>query len=189
MIQVHGTPRLPRWIGYLLASPLRRLWQDPRSILSPYVSEGMTVLEPGPGMGFFTLELARLVGQSGRVIAVDIQPKMLDALRRRAERAQLDARIETRVVTETSLGIDDLAGKVDFALAFAMVHELADASGFFRDVARALVPGGRLLIAEPRGHVSDEELRKTRDTAAAAGLQLVEHPAIRGSRTALLVRK
>ena len=67
----------PWWLGYLLASPLRRLMQDPVKVVAPYVREGMTVLEPGPGMGFFTLELARLVGPSGRVVAVDIQPRML----------------------------------------------------------------------------------------------------------------
>src|ERR1022692_3696772 len=56
----------------------------PAKILAPYVCEGMTVLEPGPGMGFFTLELARRVGASGRVVAVDIQPRMLDRLKRPA---------------------------------------------------------------------------------------------------------
>jgi hypothetical protein len=79
--------------------------------------------------------------------------------------------------------------KVDFALVFAVVHELADAPSFFLDVANALAPGGQLLIAEPRGHVSDEELGKTLESAAAAGLRLVERPATRGSRTALLVRE
>jgi len=74
----------PWWLGYLLASPVRRLLQDPRKLLGPYVREGMTVLEPGPGMGFFTLEIARLVGPSGRVVAVDIQPRMLSSLRRRS---------------------------------------------------------------------------------------------------------
>src|SRR5713226_6618958 len=74
----------PWWLGYFLLNPLRRFGQNPTNILSPHVREGMTVLEPGPGMGFFTLELARLVGSSGRVIAVEIQPKMLVRLKRRA---------------------------------------------------------------------------------------------------------
>ena len=74
----------PWWLGYVLASPLRRLLQDPVAIVQPYISPGMTVLEPGPGMGFFTIELARLVGGTGRVIAVDIQPKMLDGLKARS---------------------------------------------------------------------------------------------------------
>ncbi|HYS81844.1 MAG TPA: methyltransferase domain-containing protein [Anaeromyxobacteraceae bacterium] len=179
----------PWWLGYFLVTPLRRLWQDPLKILSPYLTTGARVLEPGPGMGFFTLDLARLVGPTGRVIAIDLQPKMLDALRRRAQRAGLEGRIETRRASESSLEVDDLAGEVDFALAFAVVHELADVSAFFRDVAKALVPGGRLLVAEPRGHVSEEELAKSLESAAAAGLRLAERPAIRGSRTALLVRE
>jgi len=73
----------PWWLGPLLASPVRKLVQDPARILAPHVREGMTVLEPGPGMGFFTIELARRVGPRGRVIAVELQPRMLAGLRRR----------------------------------------------------------------------------------------------------------
>ena len=79
----------PWWLGYLLASPLRRLLQNPREVVDPYVREGMTVLEPGPGMGFFTLELAGQVGASGRVIAVDVQPKMIEGLKRRVKKASM----------------------------------------------------------------------------------------------------
>ena len=70
----------PWWLGYLLVTPLRRLKEDPARILAPHVQEGMTVLEPGPGMGFFTLELSRRVGPRGRVVAVDLQEEMLAAL-------------------------------------------------------------------------------------------------------------
>ena len=52
----------PWWKGYLLASPIRRWWQKPEELLAPYLREGMTVLEPGPGMGFFTLPMSRMVG-------------------------------------------------------------------------------------------------------------------------------
>lgn len=90
----------------------------------------MTVLEPGPGMGFFTLELARLVGPSGRVIPVDIQPKMLARLKRRAANAGVASRIEARVTSNESMGIADLRNSVDFTLAFAVVHELPDAARF-----------------------------------------------------------
>ena len=74
----------PWWIGYILLNPLRRIRQDPRRLLGPLVREGMTVLEPGSGMGYFTLDLARMVGPGGRVVAVDLQDRMLKALRRRA---------------------------------------------------------------------------------------------------------
>ena len=143
----------PWWPGYVLINPLRRLWQDPRKILTPHVREGMTVLEPGPGMGFFTLELARLVGTSGRVVALDRQPKMLDGLKRRLAKAGLLERLNIRLVQPHSMGLADLAGTVDFVLTFAVVHEMPSASSFFAEVARSLKPGGRLLLAEPKGHV------------------------------------
>ena len=79
----------PWWLGYLLANPIRRLWHNPRAILQSSVQEGMLVLEPGCGMGFFTLELARLVGRNGKVIAVDVQPRMIAGLKRRARKAGL----------------------------------------------------------------------------------------------------
>lgn len=178
----------PWWIGYLLASPIRRLFQDPRAILSPHVKPGMTVLEPGPAMGFFTLELARLVGPSGRVVAVDIQPRMLASLRRRAARAGLAECIDARLAEPGSLGVADLAGAVDFALAFAMVHEFRDDEGFFRQVAAALKPGGTVLLAEPHHHVSPERFAGQLEAAARTGLALVERPPIRGSLTAVLRR-
>lgn len=113
----------PWWLGYLLASPIRRWGQNPEELLAPYVREGMMVLEPGPGMGFFTLPMARMTGPAGRVVAVDIQPRMLDSLKRRARKAGLTGRIETRLAQPDSMGIGDLKGAIDFVLAFAVVHE------------------------------------------------------------------
>ena len=178
----------PWWIGYLLASPIRRLWHDPHEILAPHVTDGMTVLEPGPGMGFFTLELARLVGAAGRVVAVDTQPRMLAVLGRRAAKRGLLDRIETRQATAEGLGIADLAGRVDFALAFAMVHEVSDRDRFFAEVAAALKPAGRVLLAEPRGHVTDALFGKETQVAAAHGLKVESRPTIRSSRAAVLAK-
>lgn len=175
----------PWWLGYVLANPLRRLYQDPRAILSPWVTDGMFILEPGPGMGFFTLELARMVGPTGHVVAVDVQPKMLDALIRRALRAGLNDRIEARESAGASLGVDDLAGQVDFVLAFAVVHELPSAAGFFAEAHRALKPGGKMLVAEPKHHVSETAMAETTAVAQQAGFSHEATPAIRGSRSVL----
>jgi SAM-dependent methyltransferase len=148
----------------------------------------MTVLEPGPGMGFFTLELARLVGSSGRVIAVDIQPRMLDGLRRRATKADVLDRLDARLAKADSMGLSDLAGRVDFTLAFAVVHEFPDAASFFREVAWASKPGARLLFVEPRGHVTDALFDTELQAARDAGFRPVEAPSLRRSHTALLER-
>jgi ubiquinone/menaquinone biosynthesis C-methylase UbiE len=176
----------PWWLGYLLASPVRRLLQDPTRIVAPHVREGMTVLEPGPGMGFFTLELARAVGPRGRVVAIDLQPRMLAGLRRRAARAGLAARIETRQARPDSLCVKDLAGMVDLVFAFAVVHELPDAGRFFAEVSPTLKPGGTVLIAEPAGHVKAADFEASMAAAARAGLRREPGPTIARSLTAVL---
>jgi ubiquinone/menaquinone biosynthesis C-methylase UbiE len=175
----------PWWLGYFLVSPLRRWRQDPSAILAPYVRAGMTVLEPGPGMGFFTLELARLVGAQGQVVAVDVQSQMLERLKRRAANAGVAERIETRQAAAHSMGVD-LAASVDFTLAFAVVHEMPAANAFFAEAAAASKPGALLLLAEPSGHVKQTEFDAELQAAAAAGFAVVDRPAIRGSLTALL---
>lgn len=176
----------PWWHGYYLISPLRKWIQNPDKLLFSYVKEGMTVLEPGPGMGFFTLPMARFVGASGRVVAVDIQVQMLDNLRRRAAKAGLSERIETRLAQPETLGLGGLKGAVDFVLAFAMVHEMPSAEAFFSEAAEALKPGGVLLLAEPRGHVKPENFEQELAAARAAGLEVGERPPIRGTQAAVL---
>lgn len=177
----------PWWLGYFLASPLRRLMSDdPRKLLAPYVREGMTVLEPGPGMGFFTLELARLVGPAGRVIVVDIQPRMLSGLKGRAAKAGLLDRIDARLATADSMELSDVAGAVDFTLAFAVVHEMPDTVSFFAQVAAASRTGGSVFLGEPAGHVNAGEFDTELRVAAGAGFSLVERPRVRRSRAALL---
>ena len=146
----------------------------------------MTVLEPGPGMGFFTLELLRMVGASGRVVAVDIQPKMIARLERRAAKAGLLDRLDARLASRESMALTDLAASVDFTLAFAVVHEFPEPAPFFRQVAAASKRGASLLLAEPTGHVKIQYFEAELKAAADSGFQVLSRPAIRRSHTALL---
>ena len=77
---------VPWWLGYTFDTPLRRVLHDPVDILGGYVKEGWAVADLGCGMGYFSIPLARMVGEKGRVISVDLQPPMLNVLRKRAER-------------------------------------------------------------------------------------------------------
>jgi 2-polyprenyl-3-methyl-5-hydroxy-6-metoxy-1,4-benzoquinol methylase len=175
----------PYWVGWWLASPIRRLVQDPKKILGPYVSEGMTVLDLGCALGFFSLEAARMVGPDGRVICVDVQQRMIEGLSRRAAKVGLLDRIETRVCRDRDLGIADLNGTVDVALAFAVVHEVPDVTAFIRQIAETLAPQGILFLAEPKGHVSVAEYDKTVLAARNLGLQITERPRVRRSRSSV----
>jgi tRNA A58 N-methylase Trm61 len=165
---------------------LRKLLENPKKMLGPFVQEGMTVLEPGPAMGFFTLPLARMVGPNGKVVVVEVQQKMLDVLLKRARKKGLSDRIDPRLVKNGGMGLSDLQGKVDFAAALHVVHEVPDQSAFFRDVLAALKPGGKLLIVEPKGHVSPEAFEKNLEKAKASGFTPADLPGKIGRRSALL---
>ena len=178
----------PWWLGYLLLLPLRRLRHDPRRLLGSLVREGMTVLEPGPGMGFFTLDLARMVGPGGRVVAVDLQEKMLKVLSRRALKAGLADRIDIRRAEPDRLGVEDLAGRVDLVLAIFVVHEMPEAGAFFAEAHRALRPGGRLLFAEPKRHVPKETCERELEAAAQAGFTRPGEFLFPGARAVVLAR-
>jgi ubiquinone/menaquinone biosynthesis C-methylase UbiE len=176
----------PPWKGYLLINPLRKLLENPNKILGQFVREGMIVLEPGCGMGYFTLPLARMVGQKGRVVAVEIQTKMLSVLERRARKAGLLDIIELRHAKAHGLGVEDLSSKVDFTAALHVVHEMPDQTIFFTEAWETLKPRGRLLIVEPKGHVSQEKFEQTLATAEKIGFKAEVMSGKVGGRGALL---
>ncbi|MBU2546975.1 MAG: class I SAM-dependent methyltransferase [Proteobacteria bacterium] len=178
----------PVWIGYLMLNPLRKLMENPERIFGPYIREGGWILEPGCGTGYFTLPLARMAGPEGRVIAVDLQDKMLDVVRRRAVKAGLSERIDLRRAEAAGMGVDDLAGRIDLAVAMHMVHEVPDKAAFFRDTHAALKPGGRLLMVEPRGHTSREDFETLVGLAVKTGLQSESASVNRFSRRAVFVK-
>jgi SAM-dependent methyltransferase len=111
---------------------------------------------------------------------------MTDRLKRRAFKAGLLNRIDVRIASADSLGLQDLRGAIDFTLAFAVVHEFPDPGHFFAEVAAASKPGAALLLAEPKGHVKLANFDAELEVASAAGFNKVEQPAIRGGHTALV---
>jgi len=176
----------PAWLGYFLLFPWRKWLENPNQILGPLVRPGMTVLEPGCGMGYFTLPLARMVGPEGRIVAVDIQPKMLAALTRRARKAGLADRIEIRLAQADRLGIEDLDGRVDLVSALHMIHEVPDQTSFFQDIWTALKPGGLFFIVEPKAHVKAKQFEQGLAKAEEMGFKREEWQAkARGWKTLL----
>jgi ubiquinone/menaquinone biosynthesis C-methylase UbiE len=175
----------PWWIAYTFDNPLRKLFHNPAKIFRDHIKEGMTVMDVGCGMGYFSIGLAKLVGASGIVIAVDLQQKMLDVMRRRAVRYGVADRIMAHRCDSDSLGLKESA---DFILAFWMVHEVSDKDLFFQQLRSALPSEGKILIAEPKMHVTAEELDKTIEIAQDNGLHCCDRPEIRFSRTALFQR-
>ena len=166
-----------------LDNSIRRWLQDPQKILRPYIEEGMTVLDIGCGPGFFTIDMARLVGESGQVIAVDLQEGMLQKLRAKIQGAELGKRIRLHKSEKDRIGLSE---KVDFALSFYVVHEFPKQDEFFKELILLLKPQGLVLVVEPPLHVSKSAFEETIQMARAAGFAPLEGPKIFLSKSMLL---
>lgn len=166
-----------------LDNPVRRLVHKPTRILESYVSKGMTVLDLGCGPGFFTIEMAKLVGETGRVIAADLQQNMLDKVAAKIIGTDLGQRIELHKCQDDSISISQ---KIDFVLAFWMIHEVPDQQRLFEELKSIMNPGCRIMIIEPKIHVNEKSFNNMIGRLELAGLEIIERPKIWLSRSVLL---
>jgi ubiquinone/menaquinone biosynthesis C-methylase UbiE len=130
-----------------LDSRIRKWVQNPVKVLNGRVREGMVVLELGCGSGYFTTEIARQVGKSGKVIAADLQEGMLDLVRKKIAGTDLESRVILHKCDADNIGVKE---KVDLVIAFFMVHEVADKRKMLKELKSILKPDGRLYIVEYR---------------------------------------
>jgi predicted methyltransferase len=176
----HGRLYPPRDLG-LLEGPDREAWQKPDEIMDALgIADGASVADVGPGAGWFTIRLARRVGPNGRVYATDVQPQMLEAVRRRVAREGL-LNVETRLGSDSDPKLP--LRSLDAALVVDTYPEVEDRVTFLRNLAAALKPAGRIGIVNykpGRGGPgpSPEEGARVESTAVeadakAAGLRVV----------------
>jgi len=161
----------------------RKLLQNPQKILRSYISEGMTVLDLGCGPGFFTVEMARLVGKAGKVIAADLQQGMLEKVKGKIQNTVFADIIELHQCLPDRVG---LSQKFDFILVFYMLHEVPDQEKFLREIKALLKPQGKILLVEPKWHVSKSEFLESIALMNQACLAVAAEPNIRFSRTVAL---
>ncbi len=176
----------PWWLCFTFDNPLRKLLHNPAKILAPYLRPGYRAIDIGPGMGYFTVPIAKLVGSSGLVTAIEIQPKMLSVLTSRARKNNVSDRIKTDLASPESIGNHE---KADFILAFWMAHEVPDQRKFLAEIRNLLNPDGLFLLVEPMIHVSKKSFSQTLQIAEEVGFSVKENPRIRISHSALLALK
>ena len=175
----------PWWLAYGFDHRLRRLFQNPEKILKPYVRRGMTVVDIGCGMGFFSIAMAKLVGENGTVISVDLQQKMLDILGKRAENAKSQNNIIKHKCEQNNIGISQNA---DFVLTFWMVHEVPDKKALLKQIYSTLNPAGQYLLVEPKIHTKKEQFNEIVTQCKQLGFLHRGRPKISMSRAMLFIK-
>lgn len=165
---------------------LRPLFHDPQKVFGSYVKPGMRVMDVGCGAGFAVLGMAKMIAETGKVIAVDVQPEMLAKVEKRVQKAGFEDRVETHLSRADTLQVE---GAFDFVNAFYMVHEVPDAGRFLKEINDCLLPGGILLIVEPKFHVSKGRFDAMLKKAEKVGFQGIDHPKILFSRAVALARR
>jgi ubiquinone/menaquinone biosynthesis C-methylase UbiE len=168
-----------------LDNRVRRLIHNPDKMFCSLVKPGDVVLDFGCASGTFTFDLARMVGESGRVYAVDLQQEMLDRLAKKA------AGLKMPQLKLVKSGTDSISvtEKLDFALAFWVVHEVFDRENLFREINGLLKTGGKLLVAEPLFHVSKKSFEETLETAVRQGFTPVGPVSVFLSRVMVFEKK
>ncbi|MFH0736781.1 MAG: class I SAM-dependent methyltransferase [bacterium] len=170
-----------------LDNKLRKWFQNPQKILSPYINLGMKVLDVGCGPGFFSVEIAKMVGEKGKVYSVDLQEGMLDKIRAKIKGTKLERIISTVKCEDGKINVPE---KVDFILAFYMVHEVPNKDVFFELLKNLLEEKGKFLIVEPKFfHVTKSEFSLTLEKAKKAGFKTYPGPKLPFSFSAILMNE
>jgi len=169
-----------------LDNSLRRWIQNPEKIVKPYIKPGMVVLDLGCGPGFFTIEIAKILNGQGKVIAADLQEGMLEIIKQKIRKTELEQTIELHKCQDQSVGVSE---KVDFILAFYVVHEVPNQEKLFQELKTILKPKGKIFIVEPNFHVPKKSFNTMLERVKNLGFEITEQPKSLLNRAVVLRHK
>jgi ubiquinone/menaquinone biosynthesis C-methylase UbiE len=172
----------PHQISFMLDNWFRRLIQHPKKVAGEYIKNGDTVFDMGCGPGYFSIDLAKMVGETGKVFAVDLQESMLVKVRKKAARHGVSDRMGFHQCGASCIGLNQ---KADFILAYYVIHETPDSKACLGELRSMLKAEGKLLIVEPRMHVSQAAFEKMVLDAESTGLKTIDFPKKKGGRSVL----
>ena len=173
----------PHQFGFMLDNWFRRMFQHPKKIVGAYIKPDDTVIDMGCGPGFFTIDMAKMVGKKGKVIAVDLQEHMLQKVKKKAMRHGVIDRIAFHQCGSDSIGLDQ---KANFILCYYMVHETPNPRALLQEMKGMLNEDAKVLIVEPKFHVSKQAFESMVADAEAIGFQTHEFPKKKGGRSVVI---
>lgn len=137
---------MPQFLANMIDNPLRRKIQPPSEMpIRHGIEPGMIVLEVGPGNGRYTIETAHRVGKTGKVIAVDIEPKMIERVTRRAQLEGI-TNLEAKVASVYDLPFEDES--VDAIYMITVIGEIPEPERALNEFYRVLRPSGTVAFSE-----------------------------------------
>jgi ubiquinone/menaquinone biosynthesis C-methylase UbiE len=172
----------PWWLCFTFDNPVRNLFHNPYKILSGYINPGDTVLDIGPGMGYFTFPISKMAGPDGKVIALDIQEGMLKRLEKKVLKNRI-TNISIKLYDGSRFALEE---KFDFILLFWMYHEVNNKTVFINEINSVMKPGAKILIAEPKIHVNKRKIDESVKLFTDNGFKISGEPHISLSRAVLL---
>ena len=135
--------------AHKLEDPERLKWLPPAEVISRlHLVQGTRVADVGAGTGYFGIPIAKAVGESGHVYAVDLQEEMLGRLREKLQQPGVSTNITLHRGSASALPLPDHS--VDFAFYANVWHELDDQQSTFHDALRVTRPGGKIAILDWR---------------------------------------
>lgn len=157
-----------------LLNPLRSIFMPARKTLERFdLAEGRTVLEVGPGPGYYTIEASRIVGESGRVLSLDIQRGMIKRLTARLQDAGVDANV--RPIVGDAMHLPLRSGMVDRVYLVTVLGEIPEPPAALAELRRVLAHGGLLAIDETMRDPDYVRVDALRKMCADAGFTQIAH--------------
>ena len=137
---------IPQFAANIIDNPFRRRIQPPyETAIRHGIEPGMTVLDVGPGNGTYTLGAARRVGDKGKIIAIDIEPKMIERVERKIEQEGI-RNIEARIADVYELPFEERS--FDLIYMIAVIGEIPSPEKAVKEFYRVLSPSGTLVFSE-----------------------------------------
>jgi len=161
---------MPQFLADVIDNPLRRQIQPPAGTAIRHgIEPGMVVLEVGPGSGTYTIAAAQRVGDEGRVMTIDIEPQIVERVRKRIEREGI-RNVEARVADVYELPFEE--GLFDLVYMIAVIGEIPAPETALREFHRVLSASGTLVFSELLFDPDYPRARTLVRKANAAGFQL-----------------
>jgi SAM-dependent methyltransferase len=168
-----GRGPMPYTMRWILHSPLRGLVHPVQPMLAKFgLRPGTTVLELGPGNGYFSIEAACLLGSGGRLVCLDIQPPMLHDLHGRLTAAGVT---NAHPVLGDAHHLPLANASVDVAFLVTVLGEIPDRPQGLAELRRVLKPGGILSITESLTDPDYQFEDTVRDVCRASGFTPRDH--------------